>query len=64
MDGVLVSRELEGRPALVWVPHAEKGDLVLDPPSDGEVSYVGDVLGLFDRLESKHASSLRSENAV
>ena len=64
MDGVLVSREIEGRPALVWVPHAEKGDLLLDPPSDGEVSYVGDVLVLFDRLESMHASSLRSESSV
>ena len=48
MDGVLVSREIEGRPALVWVPHAEKGDLLLDPTADGEVSYVGDVLALFD----------------
>jgi hypothetical protein len=38
MDGVLVSREIEGRLALVWVPHAEKGDLVLDPAADGEVS--------------------------
>ena len=64
MDGVLVSREIEGRPALVWVPHAEKGDLVLDPTADGEVSYVGDVLALFDRLESMHASSLRSESSV
>jgi hypothetical protein len=27
-------------------------------------SYDGDVLVLFDRLESKHASSLRSETAV
>ena len=64
MDGVLVSREIEGRLVLVWVPHAEKGDLVLDPPSDGEVSYVGDVLALLDRLESLHGSSLRSETAV
>jgi hypothetical protein len=48
----------------VWVPHAEKGDLLLDPPSDGEVSYDGDVLVLFDRLESMYASSLRSETAV
>ena len=64
MDGVLVSREIEGRPALVWVPQAEKGDLLLDPPSDGEVSYDGDVLVLFDRLESMYASSLRSETAV
>jgi hypothetical protein len=64
MDGVLVSREIEGRPALVWVPHAEKGDLLLDPAADGEVSYVGDVLALLNRLESMHASSLRSETAV
>ena len=64
MDGVLVSREIEGRPALVWVSHAEKGDLLLDPPSDGEVSYDGDVLAILDRLESMHASSLRSETAV
>jgi hypothetical protein len=48
----------------VWVPHAEKGDLVLDPAADGEVSYVGDVLALFDRLESMHVSSLRSESSV
>ena len=27
-------------------------------------SYDGDVLVVFDRLESKHASSLRSETAV
>jgi hypothetical protein len=27
-------------------------------------SYDGDVLVLFDRLESKHARSLRSETAV
>ena len=27
-------------------------------------SYDGDVLALFDRLESKHASNLRSETAV
>jgi hypothetical protein len=46
------------------VPQAEKGDLLLEPPSDGEVSYDGDVLVLFDRLKSKHASSLRSESAV
>ena len=64
MDGVLVSREIEGRPTLVWVPHAEKDDLVLDPTADSEVSYVGDVLALFDRLESMYASSLRSESTV